>query len=132
MLRRAPHALCPHPRQAKGPAVAEPLRSHAGTADVRRARWARGGAGEVRGCDDRSPVHADTPAGLASHVPDLGYAALPALAHAGGALAAADRPPAEPRHLRGPRLGERHTVHDVGDSTGLPPPAPHPEPITRA
>jgi hypothetical protein len=68
------------------------------------------------GGDDRSPVYSDTPAGLAGHVPDLGHAALPALAYRGRALAAADPAPAEPRYLRGPCPGERHAVHDVGGS----------------
>ena len=78
----------------------------------------------VGGCDDRSPVHPDMPTGLAGHVPDLGQAAVSALAHRRGAPAAADRPPAQPRHLRGQCLGQRHAVHDVGDPTRPPPPLP--------
>src|SRR5687768_1788914 len=75
------------------------------------------------GCDDQSPVDPDPPAGMAGHVPDLGQAAVSALAHRRGAPAAADCPPAQRRHLRGPCLGQRHAVHDVGDPTRPPPPA---------
>src|SRR4029450_3206517 len=97
-------------------------------------RWRAGARGRrprrgVGGCDDRPPADPDTPAGLAGHVPALGYAAVSVWAHHGGAVAAADPLPAEPRDLRGPGLGQRHAVHDVGDSTRPSPPASRPEPV---